>query len=229
MIFAFAALLNSLTFPIQILIRTKRLDISNYLLRVQAAKGQTHNEGLLAQIEKYERFIQDLVSKNQVLDKRFYVVIPYIGLDLSQVTSSLTGLFGRRPQKLGKWTVLEKAKVNLEPKIEHLTKQFGRVGVKAVRLNTEELVELFYDLYNPEIAKEEKAAIGPREYATPIVEPSLSPEPVQDGEEQPDLAEQPEQTQTNRPMVPQEQAQAISQEPEQDLAQEQDKTTLEQE
>src|SRR3990170_2125716 len=87
MIFAFAALLNSLTFPIQILIRTKRMDISNYLAKVLEAGATTHNPNLAAQIEKYSYFIQELVSRNQVLDKRFYVAIPYIGIDLSQVTS----------------------------------------------------------------------------------------------------------------------------------------------
>lgn len=175
MIFAFAALLNSLTFPIQILVRTKRMDISNYLARVAAAKRITHNEALVAQIEKYEGFIRDLVSKNQVLDKRFYVVIPYIGVDLAQIRTGLGSFFKRRLPNVSKWAILEKAKVNLEPRIEHLIKQFSRIGVKTVRLNTEELVELLYDLYNPEVAAEQKAALGTREYTTPIVEPSIMP------------------------------------------------------
>ncbi len=175
MIFAYAALLNSLTFPIQVFIRTKRMDISNYLVRVQEAKTRTHNQNLVLQIEKYENFITDLVSKNQVLDKRFYVAIPFIGLDLSQVTSNIASLFKKRSKNLDKWSLLEKAKVNLEPKVEHIMKQFNRLGVRTVRLNTEELIELFYDLYNPEIAREEKAALGPQEYTTPIVEPSLAP------------------------------------------------------
>lgn len=193
MIFAFAALLNSLTFPIQVLIRTKRMDISNYLVRIQEAKKRTHNENLAVQIERYEKFITDLVSSNQVLDKRFYVAIPYIGMDLSQVTSNIASIFKRRIPNVDKWTLLEKARVNLEPKVGHLIKQFNRIGVKAVRLNTEELIELFYDLYNPEIAREEKAALGPKEYTTPIVEPSLAPivaEGQKEVEKQPEQAEQ---------------------------------------
>ena len=178
MIFAFASLLNSLTFPIQILVRTKRMDISNYLARVVSAKTSTENESLVAQIEKYEKFIRDLVSKNQVLDKRFYVIIPYLGVDLSQIKMGLGSIFKRRLPNVSKWSILEKAKLNLEPKVEHLVKQFSRVGVKAIRLNTEELVELFYDLYNPEVAIEQKAALGTREYTTPIVEPSLAPAAV---------------------------------------------------
>ena len=174
MIFAYAGLLNSLSFPLQVFIRTKRMDVSNYLFRIQEAKARSHNENLSAQIEKYETFITDLVSNNQVLDKRFYVAIPYIGLDLSQVTSNIANLFKKRSKSLDKWSILEKAKVNLGPKVDHLLNQLNRIGVKPVRLNTEELIELFYDLYNPEIAREQKAALGPQEYTTPIVEPSLA-------------------------------------------------------
>jgi len=184
MIFAFAALLNSLTFPIQILVRTKRMDVSNYLARVVAAKATTRNEALAAQIEKYEKFIRDLVSKNQVLDKRFYVVVPHIGVDLSQIRVGLGSVFKRRLPNVSKWSILEKARLNLEPRVEHLVKQFGRTGVKAIRLNTEELVELFYDLYNPEVAIEQKAALGTREYTTPIVEPFLAPVPTVDEQSQ---------------------------------------------
>jgi len=109
MIFAFAALLNSLSFPIQILIRTKRMDISNYLSHIAAAKAGIHNEDLVSHIEKYEKFIRDLVSKNQVLDKRFYVVVPYISIDLSQVKAGLGSLFKRRLPTMSKWSILERA------------------------------------------------------------------------------------------------------------------------
>lgn len=175
MIFAYASLLNSLSFPIQVLVRTKRMDVSNYLYRIGEAKARATNPAIASQIQQYEQFITDLVSKNQVLDKRFYVSIPYIGIDLAQVKAGLSNIFGRRVPNLNKWSILEKAKVNLEPKIEHLAKQFSRIGIKTVRLNTEELVELLYDLYNPEVAREQKAALGTREYTAPLVEPSIAP------------------------------------------------------
>jgi hypothetical protein len=182
MIFAFAALVNSLTFPIQVLVRSKRVDITNYLIRLEAAKKTAYSSGLVSQIEKYENFIRDLVSKNQVLDKRFYVVTPYIGIDLSQI-KNFSGIFSPKRPRVSKWAVLEKAKVNLEPKVEHLIKQLARIGIKAVQLTTEELVELFYDLYNPEVAREQKAALGTREYTTPVVEPAIAPAPEQNIEE----------------------------------------------
>lgn len=174
MIVAFAGLLNSLTYPIQIFIRSKRMDISSYLARLEVAKRGVHNQSLIAQIEKYETFVSNMVSKNQVLDKRFYVVIPDFGAQIPQM-GNLGALFHHRPEGLNKWGILEKAKVGLQPKIEHLAKSLGKIGLRTVRLNTKGLVELFYDLYNPEVAREQKAALGTEEYTPPMVEPQISP------------------------------------------------------
>jgi len=173
MIFAYASLLNSLTFPIQIIIRSKRMDISNYLKLLEAAKATTRNERLAEQIELYDKFIRDLVSKNQVLDKRFYIVVPYFAGGISQIKPP--SLFPKKSFVANKWQTLEKAKVNLAPKIAHIMKQLNRIGIKAKQLTTEELVELFYDLYNPEVAREQRAALSTQEYTTPIVEPALQP------------------------------------------------------
>ena len=174
MIFAFAATLNSLTYPIQIIVRSKRMDISNYLRLLDQARKQAINPALANQIELYTKFIHDLVTKNQVLDKRFYIVIPYAQTTLTQALT-LPSLVKKSAPVEDKWHTLEKAKVNLGPKIEHLKKQIGRIGIKAEILHTEELVELFYDFYNPEVSREQKAALNTQEYTTPIVEPALQP------------------------------------------------------
>jgi len=184
MIFAYAALLNSLTYPIQVLVRSKRLDISNYLRLLEEAKTKAVNPRLANQIELYTNFIHDLVSKNQVLDKRFYIVIPYAATSLTQALT-LPSLVKKKAPVEDKWHTLEKAKTNLGPKIEHLTKQISRIGIRAKLLTTEELVELFYDLYNADISREQKAALNTQEYITPIVEPALQPsapnEPAEGG------------------------------------------------
>jgi hypothetical protein len=174
LILAFAALLNSLTFPVQVLVRSKRLDISNYLARIEAAKRVAQKPQVIAQLDKYQSFIRDLVAHNQVLDKRFYVAIPYIGIDISQLRN-IGGVFTKRPPTINRGDLLVRAKANLDPKIDHLIRGFGRISIEAVRLSTQELVELYYDVYNPEVAREQKAALDPHEYATPIVEPALAP------------------------------------------------------
>src|SRR3989344_5437122 len=127
MIFAYAALLNSLTYPIQVLVRSKRLDISNYLRLLDEAKQKAINERLVGQIELYTNFVRDLVSKNQVLDKLFYIVIPYAATPLTQA-QTLPSLIKKKEPVEDKWHTLEKAKTNLGPKIEHLTKQVSRIG-----------------------------------------------------------------------------------------------------
>ncbi|HSX58441.1 MAG TPA: hypothetical protein VLE47_04200 [Candidatus Saccharimonadales bacterium] len=174
MIFAYAALLNSLTYPIQVLVRSKKMDISNYLGRLAEAQQKTPNQQIARQISLYAGFIQQLVSQNQILDKRFYIVIPFAGTTLQQALT-IPSLFVKKGPVEDKWHILEKAKTNLGPKVDHLTKQVSRIGVKAHLLSTEELVEFFYDLYNPDVSLEQKAALNTTEYTTPIVEPALQP------------------------------------------------------
>lgn len=174
MIFAYAALLNSLTYPIQVLVRSKKMDISNYIKLLGEAQQKAANEQIAYQIGLYANFIKELVSRNEVLDKRFYIVIPYAGTTLSQALT-LPSLFTKKAPVEDRWHILEKAKVNLGPKVDHLIKQVARIGVKAHQLTTEELVEFYYDLYNPDVSLEQKAALNTTEYTTPIVEPALQP------------------------------------------------------
>jgi len=174
MIFAFGGLLNSLTYPIQIFIRSKRMDITNYIVKLEDAKRSVQNPNLVTQIEKYENFVKNLVSKNQVLDKRFYVIIPDFGFAIPP-TASLGSLFHRRPAEMSKWSIMERSKGNLQQKTEHLVKLLGQIGLGSARLGTRELVELFYELYNPEVAREQKAALGTKDYTTPLVEPKMAP------------------------------------------------------
>lgn len=169
MIFAYSQLLNSLSFPIQIIIRSKRMDISNYLLRLSEARSTQPNKALVSQMELYENFIKELVARNNVLDKRFYVVIPFVEINLSSINPFST------PKKAvyDKWTTLERAKVALGPKKEQLVKQLNRIGVKCKQLTTQELVELFYDVYNPSVAREQKVALSSSDYTTSVVEPAI--------------------------------------------------------
>lgn len=184
MIFAYAALLNSLTYPIQVLVRSNKVDISGYLRLLNDAWKKAPNPRMAEQINLYAGFVRDLVSKNQVLDKKFYLIIPYATTTLTQ-TLTIPSLIKKKPPVEDKWHTLEKAKVNLGPKIDHLTKQISRIGVHARLLKTEELVEFFYDLYNPEVSREQKAALNTQEYTTPIVEPALQPTVEEDKQERP--------------------------------------------
>src|ERR1035437_6152391 len=80
-IYAYASLLNSLSFPIRIVIRSKKIDISNYLKLLDTEKDKTQNPNLAKQIGLYRDFVKELVKVNTVLDKKFYLIIPYSSLE----------------------------------------------------------------------------------------------------------------------------------------------------
>lgn len=175
---AYASLLNSVSFKMQVAIRSKKMDISIYLDSLKEVEKGQINPFLKDKIRSYREFIAQLVSKNDVLDKRFYVVIPYQGSALPEQTSPLAiarKMIGLKttPFRIDKRALLEKAKIQLAPKREHIIKQLSRVGIKARQLATQELIELFYDIYNPEIAREQKLRVKAGEYTAPIVEPAI--------------------------------------------------------
>lgn len=155
-IYAFAGLLNSLTFPIQILIRTKRIDISTYVDYLKSQKEREMSEGLRKQLEIYTIFIQNLIVQNDVLDKNFFIVVPFNpGLTLDQV-GFLKKNTKRNKEEEDKYQnmaidqLVEKGKIYLYPKRDHILKQLSRMGLFGHQLNNTELLSEFYTIYNPE-------------------------------------------------------------------------------
>lgn len=153
-IYAFAGLLNSLTFHIQILIRTKRIDITNYVQYLKSQKKSDMSEGLKEMLEIYTEFIQNLIVQNNVLDKNFYIVIPF------NPAARLPGanIFDAKKTKEEKDAqlamkqdeLIEKAKIFLYPKRDHILKQLSRMGLAGHQLSNQELITEFYTTYNPE-------------------------------------------------------------------------------
>ena len=129
----YAQMLNSLSFAIQIVINSKRLDISSYLAVLDKARSLQTNKLLSDMIGRYHEFIKLTIKENDVLDKRFYVVIPLSYLEL--------GLLPHKDQ-------VQKAKNILLPRMDQLVKQLNRISLKASQLETKELIELFFQTYN---------------------------------------------------------------------------------
>ena len=170
---AYSGLLNSLSFPIQVVVRSKKMDISFYLDQLQEVEKEQTNKFLKKRIASYRGYVEQLISKNEVLDKNFYVVIPHQEMFLTSSKNPLGKLFSRgKKVSFSKSKVLKKAKIQLEPKKEHLVKQFSKIGVKAQQLKTQELIELFYDLYNPDLARQQHLRKA-EEYTAPLVRPAV--------------------------------------------------------
>ena len=146
---SFAGLLNSLSFSIQIVIRSKKLDISSYLEKLVAAEEQQTSPLLKKLMQNYRNFVSSVIRENEVLDKQFFVVISVNSLELGL-------MFSNNNREL----FLQKALTALTPRRDHIIRQLGRIGLKASQLDDEKLVKLFYDWYNePVFETIEKRAI----------------------------------------------------------------------
>ncbi len=132
---SFAQMLNSLSFAIQIVIRSQRLDVSSYIAMLSSAQRAQINPLLANMIGKYRQFVQSLVKENEVLDKQFFIVLNVSSLELGIGTLS--------PEDR-----LSRLKIILAPRRDQILRQMSRVGLTGVEQTTEGLIRLFYDIYN---------------------------------------------------------------------------------
>lgn len=148
-IYAYAQLLNSLTFSIQIVISSRRKDITDYLNLLESRLQQMTNPLLKDQLVKYRDFIKSIVRQDNVLDKKFYICIPFSSLELG-VSHTLLSLRPNTPKlNLPKEQIIDRASTNLIPKRDHLIRLLSRIGLRAHQLASPELLQLFFDLHNP--------------------------------------------------------------------------------
>ncbi len=177
MIGAYASLLNSLAFPLQVIVRSKKVDISNYIDTLRALELKQKNKHLKKRIEAYLQFVENLVSKKEVLNKSFYIVIRYgepLFVKENNLIQNLLGQSEKKPKEIkNKANLIEKANQDLGPRLDHLIDQLGKIGIESHQLSTQELVTLFYEIYNPSSAYEERLQLGIEEYTAPIVEPAI--------------------------------------------------------
>lgn len=164
-IYSYAALLNSLSHPIQVVIRNKRVDVSSYLKLLDEQQKQTQNPMLANHIRLYRDFVQQMVRVNVVLNKMFYIVIPY-----SPLEAGMTSVAKTKKGEQAKQQGLEQAKKTLETKAESLLGQLRKLAVSAKVLGQEELIKLYYDIYNQDtIASDVYDAV-----ANPLVKPATA-------------------------------------------------------
>lgn len=167
-IYSYAAFLNSLSFPIQISIVSRKMNISSYLDLIAREEEKQVSPKIKVQIRKYYQFILSVVKENKVLEKKFYISIPFSPLELG--IKGAFPLFPGKKKKLPfpKEYILERAKTTLFPKRDHILRQSARMGLRGQQLSTTQLIELFYSLYNPGEAGEQKMAEG-IDLTSPIV------------------------------------------------------------
>lgn len=177
-IYAYASLINSLSFPIQILAKTRQLNITAYLDYLEQAKQAQPNRALKEQIESYQDFVNKLVIENNVLYKSFYVVVPFdmIVADKSSIFDPITNVLSGGSATTTTYSEkdLATAKEKLNQMTNDLMAQFQRIGLSVDRLDSKELIGLFYSLYNPEEdSVEQRIGQDIDGYTSTMVHPSV--------------------------------------------------------
>jgi conjugal transfer ATP-binding protein TraC len=171
--YAFQGFLNSLDFSIQIFIHSRKLNIENYLKKITERETQEPNDLLKNQISEYREFIKTFVSQNAIMMKTFFIVIPYDPIALPKagagIAESITGIFKKKPTGVKEETPAE-AIQQLSLRVEQVVNGLNQIGLRSVPLNTDELVELFYNLYNP--SETEKVGVEKTEEIANIIAPS---------------------------------------------------------
>ena len=159
--YAYQGFLNSLYFPVQIFIRSQKVDIRPYIERMDKIRQEHENMLLSMLMEDYIGFIDALASQTNIMDKKFYVVIPYFPvLDVQKAItqsknffSGLTSMFNNKEQRV---TINEPdlvaAKDELRNRVQAVLGGLQQAGIAGLPLDTQELIELYYDSYNPDTA-----------------------------------------------------------------------------
>jgi hypothetical protein len=150
-IYSYQAFLNSLEFPIQLLALSRRLDLTNYLAEVETVATKESNPFIKLQVEEYKAFITALLAEINIMDKEFFVVVPYYPL---AVEAGKGGLFGTK--KKGPGGKFDEHVAALQSRVEQVLEGLGSMGLNCRQLTTEQNIEIFYSLYNPDTAKNEK-------------------------------------------------------------------------
>jgi len=155
---AYMQLLNSLDYPLQIVVQSRRMNIEKYLDVLQEEQKKQANELLKAQIADYRGFISELVSLGDIMGKRFFAVVPY-----DPLTSKRKGFFARLKEIISPVVSLklkderfQGRRKELSMRVNHLTAALQGIGLTAMVLDTQSLIELYYSVYNPDVYESQK-------------------------------------------------------------------------
>ncbi len=160
--YSYQGFLNSLYFPIQITVRSSKVDLGPYIEKLDKIRTEHDNMLLALLMEDYIEFMSQLSQQTNIMDKKFYVVIPYFPaadlqktLDASKgLIAGITNMFGNKPtqQVIINEIDLGKAKDELRNRVQAVLGGLMQCGVQGLPLDTQELIELYYDTYNPDTA-----------------------------------------------------------------------------
>ena len=155
MIYQFQSFLNSLDFSLQVVVQSRRLNITGYIDRLKGLEAQQANDLLRQQTTSYREFIESLVGSGSILAKNFFVVVPFTLLETLPGGETSHNILKTKPKFAGKLTdeEFDRMKTQLWQRIEFVALGLRRMGLHVAPLSSEELVELLWTWYHPEEAE----------------------------------------------------------------------------
>jgi hypothetical protein len=159
--YAYQGFLNSLYFPVQIFLRSQKVDLQPYIEKLDKIRTEHDNMLLALLMDDYITYIDQLAQQTNIMDKKFYVVIPYFPtVDVQKALTQSKNFFTGLTQLFNKTenhvvineADLEKAKTELRNRVQAVLGGLLQCGIQGLPLDTQELIELYYDSYNPDTA-----------------------------------------------------------------------------
>jgi len=160
--YAYQGFLNSLYFPIQIFVRSQKVDLRPYIEKLDKIRTEHENMLLALLMEDYINYMSDISMQTNIMDKKFYIIIPFFqqidaGKAVAASKSFLTNILGKKDTHvIINEADLEKGKAELRNRVQSIMSGLTQCGVQSLPLDTSELIELYYDAYNPDTATRQR-------------------------------------------------------------------------
>ncbi len=155
-LFKFQSFLNSLDFSIQILITSRKFDLSEYLESLKEQQKTQTNELLKIQTGEYIDFIKSLTELSNIMYESFYIVIPFNQIERRGILSKIKSIFKVKKKKQISELSFQQMRTQLWQRMDFIATALSESGIRCVPLNDQELVELFYTFYNPDSKEKPK-------------------------------------------------------------------------
>jgi len=152
-LYQFQNFLNSLDFSVQVFIQSRKLNITGYLEKLEELEEKQTNELLKIQTREYQEFIKSLIEAGSIMSKNFFVIVPFNPLGMVKPTAYKQLFTKPTVRKILTEGEFQRYRFQLWQRMEFIALGLKRCGLRAVPLNTEELIELFWSIYHPEEAE----------------------------------------------------------------------------
>ncbi len=148
---SFQNFMNTLDFSMQFFIHSRKVNVDEYMKKMKERQEQETNELLKIQIEEYINFIQSFVDQNDIVTKSFFAVVPYESIHVVTQARGIFSFFGKSNGQQSTETIAQEDVQQLNHRVDQVTSGLEQIGLRVAPLEDDELLELFYNLYNPRL------------------------------------------------------------------------------